>query len=190
MEGLVACEEDLRTLQDIRARTTHLIALGACAHTGCVPAYRDYTLKEDYQHLLFTKRDFIKDLDPSPLHEHIAVDYTIPGCPPDRQEILRAIVALVHGTVPLPYRDPVCVECRRNGTVCLLEQGKLCLGPVTRGGCHAVCTTGNFECWGCRGFTDDANFVALASLLRANGFTDDDVTRRMHAFSPQNGARP
>ena len=50
MEGLVASKEDLEVLKKIRKRSGILVSLGACACTGCVPAYRHNTLKENYEH--------------------------------------------------------------------------------------------------------------------------------------------
>jgi coenzyme F420-reducing hydrogenase gamma subunit len=53
IEGLVASESDLETVKKLREKTKVLIALCACAATGCVPAYRHFTLKENYAHLLY-----------------------------------------------------------------------------------------------------------------------------------------
>ena len=36
-------------------------------------------------------------------------------------------------------------------TQCLLAQGLLCLGIVTRKGCGAACINGNMPCTGCMG---------------------------------------
>ena len=55
LEGLVASESDLETVKKLREKTKVLIALGSCAATGCVPAYRHFTLKENYAHLLYKK---------------------------------------------------------------------------------------------------------------------------------------
>lgn len=182
MEGLVASPRDLEELQRIRDNAGVLVALGTCAHTGCVPAYRHFALPEDFRHLLREKEEDIQDVEPAPLDAHVKVDYTIPGCPPSKREILEVIKTVALGKAPRPYTAPVCVECRRNGNFCLLELGKPCLGPITRGGCNAVCINGGFECWGCRGQTDDANREAFVELLESKGFRQDFILERMRTF--------
>ncbi len=182
VEGLVADKEDLETLKRIRTNAKKLVALGACAHTGCIPAYRNFTLPENYEHLYFVKRGYIEDLRPSPIDEHVTIDYLIPGCPPDKQEILSFIKDFVHGIEPKIYNNPVCVECRKNNNICLLDIGKPCLGPITKGGCNSVCTNGGFECWGCRGPTKDAHYETMRQLLKKKGFSDDFITQRMKSF--------
>ncbi|MFH1409918.1 MAG: hypothetical protein ABIH34_08475 [Nanoarchaeota archaeon] len=182
VEGLVASNEDLEVLQKLRKNSKLLVSLGACACTGCVPAYRHFTLKENFQHLLYEKREPIQDLKPTPIDTHVKVDYYIPGCPPDKQEILTFFKHIIQGTQPKPYESPVCVECKRNGNACLLDTGKPCLGPITRGGCHAVCINGGFECWGCRGPTEDMNLPLMIKMLRDRGFDDKFIQDRMRTF--------
>ncbi len=181
-EGLVASTTDLETLKKLREKTPVLVALGACAHTGCVPAYRHFTLKENYAHLLYAKDRGITDLEPTPIDSHVKVDYTIPGCPPDKGEILSFIKDIVDGKTPRPFNNPVCIECRRNSNLCLLEVGRPCLGPITRGGCDSVCINGGVECWGCRGMTDDANVAAHVALLGKKGFSREFILERMRSF--------
>jgi len=182
MEGLVANEEDLETLKRVRQSTKVLVALGACAHTGCVPAYRHFTLPQHFEHLLYAKEGSVRDLEASPIDRWVHVDYTIPGCPPNKAEILGFLKAIVLGKAPLAFSDPVCVECRRRNVVCLLDLGKPCLGPVTRGGCEAVCPKGGLECWGCRGQTDDANLALMVKTLRDKGFSLEFIKARMKTF--------
>src|SRR3989344_6025169 len=103
MEGLVADKGDLETLQKLRNNCKFLVSLGACASTGCVPAYRQYTLKENYEHLLYKKQQEVEDLQPSPIDAHVKVDYYIPGCPPDKKEIVAFIKSVAMGKQPRPY---------------------------------------------------------------------------------------
>jgi sulfhydrogenase subunit delta len=182
MEGLVASPRDLETLTRVRESARVLVALGACADTGCIPAYRHFTPRGNYEHLVRDKEDDIKDVDPTPIDAHVKVDFTIPGCPPNGKEILEVVKAVAAGKSPRPYQNPVCIECRRRGNFCLLEYGKPCLGPITRGGCNAVCPSGGFECWGCRGETDDANLPAFIQLLESKGFDWDFIQKRLRTF--------
>lgn len=182
IEGLVASKEDLETIKKLREHSTYVVALGACSCTGCVPAYRHFTLKENYEHLLYKKQEHIQDLEPTPIDEHIRVDHYIPGCPPDKQEIMTFIKSIAIGKEPRPYTSPVCIECRRQGNACLLDQGKPCLGPITAGGCDAVCINGGFECWGCRGPTKDMNLELMIRILKEKGFDDKFIQDRMRTF--------
>ena len=183
MEGLVADNEDKGILLKLRANTRFMVALGACAHTGCIPAYRHFTLKENYAHLLYEKKENIKDIDPNPIDSFVKVDYIIPGCPPDKNEIRSFIKDIVRDIIPKPYNNPVCVECKRNNNSCLLDNKKPCLGPITRGGCNSVCTNNGLECWGCRGPTDDSQIKIMVDLLINQKYDKKMIKDRLVTFS-------
>jgi sulfhydrogenase subunit delta len=182
MEGLVASPRDLERLEDIRARTKMLVALGTCAHTGNIPAYRKWTPAENLAPLQFEKAGDIADVEVTPLDAHVQVDATIPGCPPNRDEILEALKNLSLGKEYRAYSLPVCVECRSNNNLCLLEVNKPCLGPITTGGCLAICVNAGLECWGCRGQTADANLDAFMKMLEGKGFKRKFIWERMRTF--------
>jgi len=183
VEGLVASEEDLGILIELRKNSKYLVAMGACACTGCIPAYRNFTLKENYEHLLYKKDRDVSDVEPTPLDSHVQVDYYIPGCPPHKREIITFIKSIVKNKVPKSYTSPVCVECRRNSNECLLDKGKPCFGPITTGGCDSVCINGGFECWGCRGPTEDMNLKLMIKILRHKGFDDKFIQDRLRTFA-------
>ncbi len=117
------------------------------------------------------------------LDEQIKVDIYLPGCPPHPDQIATAILALLSGETPdLPFKS-VCDTCpaKREGKgkvkeikrfittpefdpdqpidqmQCLLEQGYLCSGPVTRAGCAGNdgeaprCISARVPCRGCYG---------------------------------------
>ena len=112
-----------------------------------------------------------------PLDQVIDVDYYIPGCPPPPELIKNAITALLEGKLPpkgavLAEQKALCYTCSRRDTKpdrlkidgfkrvwetewdperCFLDQGIICLGPATRGGCGARCIAGNMPCRGCFG---------------------------------------
>ncbi|MGC9530399.1 MAG: hydrogenase iron-sulfur subunit, partial [Candidatus Bipolaricaulaceae bacterium] len=131
-----------------------------------------------------------------PLHAVVQVDYTVPGCPPPAPLIAEFFTAFLSGQLPpagsvFAADKALCEECpreRENQTIerfvrphqvvadpdrCLLDQGILCLGPVTRGGCQAACPRAGMPCTGCLGPTPKAGDMgmamisALASLVRA-----------------------
>lgn len=122
------------------------------------------------------------------LAQHVAVDLVVPGCPPHPEYIAEAILSLLEGRpAVLPDRS-VCSMCptRRTGhpsaargsvrrmleqpvydadkplseMQCLLEQGFMCLGPVTLAGCGGrakagggapKCIAARTPCRGCQG---------------------------------------
>jgi coenzyme F420-reducing hydrogenase gamma subunit len=182
MEGMVAAPHEIEFLKEVRARTRVLVALGTCAHTANIPAYRKWAPPENLARLQFEKTEDIADMQPMPLDAYVKVDATIPGCPPNRREVLEVIKNLVIGKGYRPYTMPVCVECRRNNNACLLEFNKPCLGPITTGGCFAICVNAGLECWGCRGQTADANLDAQMKMLEGKGFKREFIIERMRTF--------
>jgi len=140
--------------------------------------------------------DTVKSLD-----QAVAVDYYLPGCPPTPDMIMAAVEAIIEGKLPekgsvLAPQKSVCDECRFEKSEkkitklkriyevdkiedkCLLEQGIICLGPVTRGGCDARCIDANMPCTGCGGPTPNAldqggkMISSLASILGIEGEED------------------
>jgi len=110
----------------------------------------------------------------APLDQIVEVDYYIPGCPPPVELIGNAIEILISGILPekgsvLAPVKSVCDECSRkrekkkidkikrvinfqpSTEKCLLDQGVICMGPATRGGCDARCIKANQPCSGCGG---------------------------------------
>ncbi len=139
--------------------------------------------------------DTVKTLD-----QVIDVDYYVPGCPPLQESIsqmLKAVADFAYKGVPLPPKGTeigvttktLCEECPRHKEnarishiyepheidvkpdVCLMDQGILCLGPATVGGCGARCTKVGQPCRGCYGPTADVQehgasvFTAIASMF-------------------------
>jgi len=109
-----------------------------------------------------------------PLDRVVSVDYYLPGCPPPAKLIMNAVTAIASGKLPpkgsiLAPELAVCDECPRKKEEkkiaairrvidytpepekCLLEQGIICMGPATRGGCEARCVNANMPCTGCGG---------------------------------------
>lgn len=134
-----------------------------------------------------------------PVSDVVEVDMSVPGCAPETHLIVEALVAAIEGRPLAAPRRNLCDECHRTKEAllqhsrefvsdsvfalmeleeidpqrCLLEQGLLCMGPMTREGCGALCTAANVPCRGCAGpsrldFEQGAKTVdALAAVLPA-----------------------
>jgi F420-non-reducing hydrogenase small subunit len=120
--------------------------------------------------------------DVKTLNQVVDVDYYLPGCPPQTERLVEVFSAIVNhdelppnGSVIGAWEKSLCDECKRNitdhkvihkflrpweihddGVTCFLEQGVICMGPATRGGCGYRCIEGNAPCQGCYGPPADA----------------------------------
>lgn len=146
------------------------------------------------------------------LDEQVKVDVYLPGCPPHPDHIAGAIVALLRGEpVNMPHKS-VCDTCptlrEGKGTVkhvrrfldnahydaakpisdmrCLLEQGLLCMGAVTRAGCAGAhgeaprCINARVPCRGCYGPVkhDGNQMIDMLNALASNGIDIKEVVDR------------
>lgn len=136
------------------------------------------------------------------LNQVVDVDYYLPGCPPPAKRIALVAEAIINGQLPPKgsvvglLERSVCDECPRkkedkkiskiyrvyeivpDENKCLLEQGIICMGPATRGGCEAQCLSANMPCTGCGGPCPNAleqgsaMISALASVLGVDEETE------------------
>ncbi|MBZ5514593.1 MAG: oxidoreductase [Acidobacteriia bacterium] len=147
------------------------------------------------------------------LDQVIDVDYYLPGCPPTAKITFQAIEAILSGKLPekgavLAGDRALCYECDLNSTKpekllvtdlkrphqviidrekCLLAQGILCLGPVTRGGCEAQCVKGGMPCTGCfgpLGRVRDYGGKALSAIASIVDSTDEKVVAKVFEALP------
>ncbi len=134
----------------------------------------------------------------SALHEVVTVDCDVPGCAPAPAIVAEALQAFLSGS-PSPHPQgatigpskALCETCFRRGSMptgrtidriiglheieadaerCFLDQGILCCGPATRGGCGEPCLQANAPCTGCsgppRGVKDQgARLLAMVASL-------------------------
>lgn len=152
------------------------------------------------------------------LDQVVDVDYYIPGCPPESHQIwavLQVVVAALVEGADLPPKGAiigagtvaVCEECslkKNEKTIshfyrpyeitpepelCLLEQGLVCMGPATRGGCGALCPHASVGCRGCYGPLDGVEdqgakmLSAIASVIGVGDPTmdEDELERKIEA---------
>jgi len=184
IEGGVVNKDDEEMVKKLRERSTIVIALGACATHGNIPALRNWSNEENLDRLKYEKKyPEMKDIGkPKPITEFIKVEFSLPGCPPDREEIKKFVKDLLLGKTFRNTQDPVCKECRLNENGCLLDDCKICLGPLTAGGCEAICTTSGFECYGCRGLTPEPDFEEYFKLMEEKGIEIKEAKKRMETF--------
>lgn len=183
VEGSPITKENIKQLKEIRKNCKILIALGSCAHIGGIYHLKNYHQKEKLLDYVYHQKKGINNPTVLPLEKIVKVDYVIPGCPVDAGEALNIIYQLIIGKKPILTEKPVCFECQTQGNPCLLQQGKLCLGPIIRGGCQAVCLKSGQECWGCRGILDNKqidNFIK--ELKEKYNFSDKEIKRALEIF--------
>jgi NAD-reducing hydrogenase small subunit len=114
IEGGLCNAENVHVLREFRAHCRILVALGACAINGGLPAQRNHlplagVLQEVYQ----TSPGLVGGLIPNdpelplpldkvhPLHEVVHVEYFIPGCPPSADAIWQVLTDLIAGREPV-----------------------------------------------------------------------------------------
>lgn len=162
VEGSITCPEDISRLLDLRKQTTTLITIGACATSGGIQALRNWAEVEAFKRAVYPSPEYIHSLSSStPISEHVKVDYELWGCPIDKQQLLQVLTDLLAAVTPRIPAHSVCLECKRQGHVCVLvAKGMPCLGPVTRTGCGAICPGMGRECYGCFGPAEHDSLIS------------------------------
>ena len=155
------------------------------------------------------------------LDEKVKIDLQLPGCPPNPEHIAEVIMALLEDREPVLPTKSVCDTCptqrEGKGTVstvkrfvenaqfdpgkpisemrCLLEQGFLCMGPVTAAGCAKrgapSCIEARVPCRGCFGSVRPRGnqLLDMMNALASNGidFTSVVDRRSIQRFSGAHG---
>jgi len=113
IEGGLCNAENVHVLREFRANCRILIALGACAINGGLPAQRNHiSLPVIFDEVYQTGHGLTNALIPNdpelplildqvhPIHEVVHVDYFIPGCPPSGDAIWKVLTDLLAGKEP------------------------------------------------------------------------------------------
>lgn len=111
VEGAVSSTEDEKKVLHIRRHTKTLVAMGDCAVTGNVSAMRniytpqdilDRAYKETAEPSLTKPFVIVPSLNEKsrPLHECVAVDIHLPGCPPSANTFYAVLTDLLAGRTP------------------------------------------------------------------------------------------
>jgi len=182
VEGAVTTDEHSELLQQIRATAHTVIAIGACACTGGIPAlatdkvaeYAQTVYGDDVRAASF---DYTGCLDPRPVSQVISVDYEIPGCPINPEELSQVLQGALLGVKKRVRREPLCGHCKIIEAPCFYRKQAArpspidtpCLGLVTQTGCGALCISRGRPCTGCRGIARDANLESAREFVRGQG---------------------
>jgi len=185
VEGSISTPEDARRIQEVRAQSRSLVTIGACATAGGIQALRNWAEIEEFKRAVYPRPEWIQASSTStPISEHVRVDFEVWGCPVDKRQLLEVLQRVAGGNRPVLPTHSVCMECKRRGNVCVVvTRGEPCLGPVTRTGCGALCPALGRGCYGCFGPADDLRLQAFGDLLRAQGLSPEEITRRLRGIN-------
>jgi coenzyme F420-reducing hydrogenase gamma subunit len=184
VEGSITTPAEIERIQQVRASSNNVIAIGACATAGGIQALRNFGNVSDFMSVVYASPQTISTLETStPISDHIAVDLELHGCPIDRDQLLETISAFLIERRPNLPSHSVCIECKRRGTACVtVAHGTPCLGPVTRAGCGAICPAYDRGCYGCFGPMETPNTERLGDLLTTLGEDDGTINRVFRTF--------
>ena len=118
IEGGICNAENVHVLREFRRNCKVLVAVGACAINGGLPAQRNHVdLGACLQEVYMTEPGLAKGCMPNdpelplpldmvhPLHEVVKVDYFLPGCPPPADAIWSFLSDVVAGREPHVPRE-------------------------------------------------------------------------------------
>jgi F420-non-reducing hydrogenase small subunit len=145
------------------------------------------------------------------LDDIVSVDYYLPGCPPAADQVRAVLESVAAGNLPgrgavVGAGDKtVCDQCPRQKSekkirkfyrpwqilqdqnVCLLDQGIVCSGSVTRDGCGVRCPNAGIPCRGCYGPAPsviDQGAKLLSAIASVIDSKDPDEINRILADLP------
>jgi NAD-reducing hydrogenase small subunit len=113
IEGGVCNAENVHVLREFRKNCKILVAVGACAVNGGLPAQRNHLdLRDILEEVYHTDTGLSHGGIPNdpelplplnqvhPIHEVVKVDYFLPGCPPSADAIWKFLTGLLAGRTP------------------------------------------------------------------------------------------
>jgi sulfhydrogenase subunit delta len=185
VEGSITTPHEAERIKEVRFECKYLIALGTCATAGGIQALRNFASAGDYASTVYAHPDYLSYLEKSTsIAENVPVDLVIWGCPINKYTLVEVIASLLQNRRPNFPPSPVCLECKRNGTVCVVvARGLPCLGPVVHGGCGALCPANGRGCYGCFGPSSVANFSALVEAMVPRDRYPNETAGLLRSFS-------
>lgn len=183
IEGTVTCQREIDKIKKIRKESNIVIALGTCACYGNIPALKNYYDEGDAINFVYKGNVPLSSLDKfSGIDKYIKVDHYMHGCPIAKNDFIQ-ILKDVLLEKPLTVKNyHVCVDCKLKENRCLLDVGIVCLGPVARAGCGAICPSYDHTCDCCRGPIDNSNFQAELKIFKEKNISNDEILKRLRLF--------
>jgi len=220
--GAVRNSEQEHLARLLRRKSKVLVAFGSCAHEGCIPSLANVSNRREIFQTVYhdtvstdnpngvepqTKTEMPEGVLELPefydsvraLDQVVDVDYYVPGCPPQSDQIWAVLDHLIQGK-PLPEKGTIlgaghkscCDECPRvrkekkikkfyrpheiipDPEACLLDQGIVCMGPATRDGCGAKCVKVNVPCRGCYGVPPGSKDMGMKMISALSSVIDSE----------------
>jgi coenzyme F420-reducing hydrogenase gamma subunit len=190
VEGSVSTEHEKEAIQKIREESGVLVAIGACAVSGGIQSLRNFTDHEKLAQATYDHPEYLNYLEKAtPISDYVKVDLVISGCPVNKYQVLEAVIALLQQRKPRLPNHSVCLDCKRNGTVCvMIAQSIPCAGPVTRTGCGAICPASGRGCYGCFGPSPEAEMEAMIPMMQKREQYPNEtihLLRNFAGYAPQ-----
>jgi len=185
IEGNPVTSDNENILKLLRKISDVVVVLGNCAELGGVWEQKNYHDKNKIHKKVYkSAAASLENRDVIEVPKAIKVDFIIPGCPINAQNFLALVYSVLNKTNWALKQNPVCYECQINKNPCLLQAGKICLGPLAIGGCNAVCLNSSQECWACRGILNQADekIKNLIKILNNHGWSHQDILEKMEFF--------
>ncbi len=225
--GAIRSSEQEKIAKLLRNKSKVMVAFGACACFGGIPALGNLTDRSEIFQRVYIEApsnanaagtvpqtstkvsegelelpEFFDSV--STLAQVVDVEYFVPGCPPPVDIILTVVDAFAKDQLPpvgsvIGSDKTCCDECDRvkeqkkitkiyrpheiipDPNRCLLEQGIICCGPATRGGCGLRCIKANMPCRGCFGpppkVADQGAALVSAIASIYQGDNDEEIAR-------------
>lgn len=185
VEGSISTPEQAEQIVELRRQAKLLVTIGACATAGGIQALRNWADHDAFRAAVYPHPEYVASLArATPVADHVAVDAALRGCPIGIEQLRELLTSLILGRRPEIRDEAVCAECKRRGAVCVMvATGTPCLGPVTQGGCGALCPRWGRGCYGCFGPREGANAASLGGTFLAGGRDRPDVGRLFAGFT-------
>jgi coenzyme F420-reducing hydrogenase gamma subunit len=184
VEGSISTPNCVTRIHDIRRRTDVLVSLGSCAVNGGVNALKNLQPIERVREAVYGGEKYRFPTIPAmPVSAIVSVDVEIHGCPMSQPEFLKVFKALLIGKTPVEPDSPVCLECKLRENECLYDQGVICLGPITKSGCEAICPSFGQFCTACRGLVKNPNKNGMLDIMTKHGISLEEAHKRLLLFN-------